>query len=104
MNRAIAVGQYEAELLDLYGNPREMEKIQNQNQGLAEMIDPREKVGWGWWVLTMTALGIGLGASVKYPRAGAALATTSALAVGSLGYSSLKNKLEHSWRRAWRLN
>lgn len=101
MNRAVAVGHYETELLDLYGNMREMEKIGHQNQGIAQMIDPRGHVGWGWWALSAAAVGIGLAAGTKHTKTGVAIATLGATQLLSCGWAWAKSRAQPSWNRAW---
>lgn len=102
MNRAMVVGSLEAELLDIYGDPKLMEGINNYNEGIRDMIDPRLKVGWGWWALAGLGVVSGLAIAVKNRPAGAALAAVSLAGAAQLFVAEHRKGLCHDWSRAWR--
>lgn len=96
------VGSLEAELLDVYGDPGLMEAVQDQNEGLENMSDPRQKVGWGWWALGAVGMVASLGVAIKRPVLGTAMIAVTATNLVHLGVRRVGKGLPHAWSRAWR--
>lgn len=91
--------------LDMYGDRDTMQLVADYNEGVTNMIDPRDKsVGWGWWALT----GLGVAASLATLGVGHrafGLTALSACAGISVGLAVIGNedRLKNAWTDAWRL-
>jgi len=102
VREVIVPDEEELNLIRLYGNRGSMKLVEYANVAAVEMVDPRNRLGLGWFCLAGVGLATGVAIAVKGHRTASA-SVLGAVALGTtlMGCVGYTSRLRRWWDAAW---